>query len=78
MKKRKRKNKKKKVKPANHSKEHPERKSCEKRMKEKEIDQQKQRKTKLAVGKITPLDTPYNWVSAPYLGSHFLKHQIFF
>lgn len=47
-------------------------------MKEKEIDQQKQRKTKLAVGNITPLDTPYNWVSAPYLGSHFLKHQIFF
>ena len=47
-------------------------------MKEKEIDQQKQRKTKLAVGNITPLNTPYNWVSAPYLGSHFLKHQIFF
>ena len=31
VKKRKRKNKKKKVKPANHSKEHPERKSCEKK-----------------------------------------------
>ena len=42
MKKRKRKNKKKKVKPANHSKEHPERKSCEKKgMKGKETDQQK-------------------------------------
>lgn len=47
-------------------------------MKEKEIDQQKQRKTKLVVGNITPLNTPCNWVSAPYLGSHFLKHQIFF
>ena len=47
-------------------------------MKEKEIDQQKQRKTKLAVGNITPLNTPYNWVSAPYLGSYFLKRQIFF
>ena len=31
MKKRRRKNKKKKVKAANHSKEHPERKSCEKK-----------------------------------------------
>ena len=43
MKKRKRKNKKKKVKPANHSKEHPERKSCEKKneRKGKETDQQK-------------------------------------